>query len=99
MREVGIADTSGGLETTFDRIISLSLNCKFKDCTHITEVGRPVIEAVDKGEIDKKSYENYLKLEREKAHFESTIVERRKKDKEFGKVMKNYKKDMKRNPH
>ena len=33
MREVGIADTSGGLETTFDRIIRLSLNCKFKDCT------------------------------------------------------------------
>ena len=25
MREVGIADTSGGLETTFDSIISLSL--------------------------------------------------------------------------
>ena len=99
MREVGITATTQGLETTFDKIIDLSNNCKFKDCTHINEVGCSVIEAVDKGEIDKKSYENYLKLEREKAHFESTIVERRKKDKEFGKVMKNYKKDMKRNPH
>ena len=99
MREVGNTATTQGLETTFDKIIDLSNNCKFKDCTHINEVGCSVIEAVDKGEIDKKSYENYLKLEREKAHFESTIVERRKKDKEFGKVMKNYKKDMKRNPH
>ena len=35
MREVGIADTANGLETTFDRIIRLSPNCKFKDCTHI----------------------------------------------------------------
>ena len=97
MREVGIADTSGGLETTFDRIISLSQNCKFNDCTHTNEVGCSVIEAVEQGEIDKKSYENYLKMERENAHFESTIVEKRKKDKEFGKVIKNYKKEMKKN--
>ncbi len=97
MREVGIADTSGGFETTFDTIIRLSLNCKFKDCTHTKEIGCSVIEAVEKGEIDKKSYENYLKLEREKAHFESSIEERRKKEKEFGKVMKNYKKDLKKN--
>ena len=67
MREVGITDTSRGLETTFDRIIRLSLNCKFNDCTHINEVGCAVIEAVENGEIDKKSYENYLKMEREKA--------------------------------
>ena len=97
MREVGIADTSGGLETTFDRIIRLSQNCKFKDCTHTKEVGCSVIEAVENGEIDKKSYENYLKMERENAHFESTIEEKRKKDKEFGKVIKNYKKEMKKN--
>lgn len=94
MREVGITDTSNGLETTFDKIISLSENCKFKDCTHTNEVGCSVLEAVENGEIEKNSYENYLKLEREKAHFESTVAEKRKKDKEFGKMQKNYKKDM-----
>jgi ribosome biogenesis GTPase len=47
--------------------------------------------------MDTDSYENYLKMEREKAHFESTLAERRKKDKEFGKIMNNYKKDMKKN--
>jgi ribosome biogenesis GTPase len=36
-------------------------------------------------------------MEREKAHFESTIEVRRKKDKNLGKVIKNYKKDMKKN--
>ncbi len=99
MREVGITDTSSGLETTFDRIIRLSLNCKFKDCSHTNEIGCMVIEAVEKGEIDKKSYENYLKMEREKTHFESTVEERRKMDKEFGKVIKNYKKEMKKNKY
>jgi len=97
MREVGIADSTNGLEITFDRIIDLSQKCKFKDCTHTSETGCSVIEAVENGELDRASYENYLKMEREKAHFESTAEEKRKKDKDFGKIMKNYKKDMKKN--
>ncbi len=99
MREVGIADSAGGLETTFDKIFGLSQNCKFKDCTHTSEIGCSVIEAVEKGELDKNSYENYLKMQREKAHFESTVAERRKKDKEFGRMVKNYKKDMDKNKY
>ncbi len=61
MREVGIADTTSGLEITFDKIVSLSQNCKFKDCTHTRETGCSILEAVEKGDIDKNSYENYLK--------------------------------------
>ena len=97
MREVGLADTSGGLEITFNRIAELSKSCRFKDCKHTTEVGCQILRAVESGEIDMDSYENYLKLEREKAHFESTLAEKRTKDKEFGKMMKNYKKDIKKN--
>jgi ribosome biogenesis GTPase / thiamine phosphate phosphatase len=97
MREVGITDSSGGLEITFDRIVSLSKNCKFKDCTHNSEVGCSVLEAVENGEIDKDSYANYLKMEREKAHFEATAAEKRNRDKQFGKMMKNYKKDIGKN--
>jgi len=97
MREVGIADSTGGLEITFDYIAGLSQNCRFKDCTHTNEAGCSVIAAVERGEIEKASYENYLKMLKEKAHFESTAEERRKRDKKFGKIMKNYKKDMNKN--
>ncbi|MDP4208101.1 MAG: ribosome small subunit-dependent GTPase A [Bacteroidota bacterium] len=99
MREVGIVDTTNGLETTFDRILGFSQKCKFKDCTHTNEIGCGVLDAVEKGELDKASYENYIKMEREKSHFESSVVERRKKDKDFGKMLKNYKKDMNKNKH
>ena len=99
MREVGIADKENGLETTFRSIVNLTYNCKFKDCTHTFEIGCSVIEAVEKGEIDKSSYENYLKMEREKSHFESSVAERRKRDKDFGKMVKNFKKDMNKNNH
>lgn len=97
MREVGIADSENGLEITFDMIVSISRNCKFKDCTHTNEIGCAVLEAVENGEIDRDSYENYQKMEREKAHFEATVAEKRTRDKQFGKMLKNYKKDMKKN--
>jgi ribosome biogenesis GTPase len=99
MREVGIASSSGGLEITFDMIVSLSKNCKFKDCTHTSEVGCAVLEAVKNGEMDNNSYENYLKMEREKAHFEATVAEKRNRDKQFGKIMKNYKKNVNNNKY
>jgi ribosome biogenesis GTPase len=96
MREVGITDSTSGLEITFGMIFSLSQNCRFKDCTHTNEIGCCVLDAVEKGEIDKASYENYMKMEREKAYFESTIAEKRKKEKIFGKIIKEYyKKDIK----
>ncbi len=99
MREVGIADTTGGLEITFNTIAIISQRCKFKDCTHTHETRCAVIEAVEKGIIDKSSYENYLKMEREKKHFNSSVAEIRKKEKEFGKIVKDYKKTMKKNNH
>ncbi|WP_053976645.1 ribosome small subunit-dependent GTPase A [Mangrovimonas xylaniphaga] len=96
MREVGITDVTEGLELTFETILELAKQCKFKDCTHTTEKGCAVISAVDKGEIDAMSYENYLKMEREKEHFEATVAEKRKKDKAFGKMVKEFKNAKKR---
>jgi ribosome biogenesis GTPase len=97
MREVGIADSGSGLETTFDAILRIGKSCRYTDCTHTGEAGCAVIASVESGEIDQNSYENYLKMEREKAHFETSLADRRKRDKAFGKIMKNYKKDIKRN--
>lgn len=91
MREVGIADSADGLEITFETILELSQNCRFNNCTHTSEKGCAVLEAVEKEELDKSSYENYLKMEREKEHFESSVAEKRKKDKDFGKMVKSVK--------
>ena len=81
------------MDSVFEMISQLSGACKFKDCTHTTELGCEVTAAVNSGEIDESSYANFLKMEREKEHFESTIAERRKKDKDFGKMIKEHKKN------
>ncbi len=97
MREVGIGGSGTGLETTYDKIADLSQECRFKDCTHTNEIGCAVIEAVESGEIESSYYQNYLKLQKETAHFESSVQEKRKKDKDFGKMIKIFKKDRERN--
>lgn len=94
MREVGIVDDANGLAMTFNQIFEFSQKCKFKNCTHVHEADCAVIDAVNKGVIEKSSYENFLRMEREKVHFESSVAEKRKKDKQFGKMIKNYKKDI-----
>jgi ribosome biogenesis GTPase len=97
MREVGMTDIEEGMNTTFDKIARLSSRCRYRDCTHRGEAGCAVLEAVERGEIDRTSYENYQKLQREKEHFEMSTAEKRKKDKDFGKMLRRYKDDMKRN--
>lgn len=92
MREVGIMDANRGLESTFDLISELEKNCRYNNCTHTSENGCAVIYAVENGELDSNSYKNYLKMNREKEFYESSIAERRKKDKAFGKLIKSHKK-------
>ncbi len=94
MREVGIVDAAQGLETTFEAIFRLAQDCRFADCSHTNQAGCAVLAALDQGELDRGVYESYLKMEREKAHFASTRVERRKRDKDFGKLVKSVKKGM-----
>ena len=95
MREIGMIDNSEGIKTTFQDIVDISFKCKFPDCKHIYETGCAVIEALNNGTIDKDSYDNYQKIHKEQERFQTTIAEKRKKDKVFGKMIKNYYKDKK----
>jgi len=97
MRELGITDNPEGIKTTFQEIYELSLKCKYPDCKHINETGCAVLKALDEGSIDPDSVENFQRLRKEQQRFQTTIAERHKREKAFGKMMKNYKKDMKRN--
>jgi ribosome biogenesis GTPase / thiamine phosphate phosphatase len=94
MKELGMTDKEEGIKTTFQEIFDLSLKCKFPDCKHINEIGCAVIQALNSKIIDKDSLENFIKIQNEQQRFQATIVEKHKKDKAFGKMMKNYKKDI-----
>ncbi|TNE31621.1 MAG: ribosome small subunit-dependent GTPase A [Bacteroidetes bacterium] len=88
IREVGITDSKKGLELTFHPIQMLAEDCKFKDCSHQAEVGCAVLAAIESGALDPELYENYMKLNREQERFTTSLHERRKKEKQFGKMIK-----------
>lgn len=85
MREIGITEN---VEETFDEINELSKNCKFNNCSHIHEEGCAILEALENGELDQGIYENFLKMQREAERFQSTVADKRRKDKAFGKMSK-----------
>lgn len=91
IREVGITSENQGLEMTFDEISQLSMECKYNDCSHTVEKGCAVLEAIENEELDSESYDNYIKMRKEKSFFESSAQERKKKDKDLGKLIKKVK--------
>ena len=99
MKELGMTDDSKGINTTFREISDISLQCKFTDCKHINEAGCAVIEALNSGIIDEESYKNYQKIQKEQERFQTSVAEKRNKDKAFGKMIKNYYKDKNKEKH
>jgi ribosome biogenesis GTPase len=97
MKELGITDNEEGIKTTFQEIYNLSVKCRFPDCKHTNETGCAVIEALNRGDIDNDSYDNYQKILKEQERFQTTVAEKRRKEKVFGKMIKNYYKDRKKN--
>lgn len=96
MRELGMTENPDGIKTTFQEIMDIALRCKFPDCSHENESGCAVIDAVNRGIIDKDSYDNFSKIQKEQERFETTVAEKRRKDKIFGKIIKNYYKHLKK---
>ncbi len=96
MRELGNFSIDSGLEETFDEIVSFSSQCRFKDCTHTHEEGCAVKKAVKQGVINEDRYKNFLKIQKESKFYDMSYFEKRKRDKTFGKMMKNYKKTMRK---
>lgn len=93
MREVGLTDSSDNLDITFDKITEIGRECLFSDCTHIHEKDCAVLLAVENGELDKSQYENFVKMIKEQSHFQASAIDRKRKDKSFGKMVKNFKKE------
>ena len=88
MRELGNFSVDTGLDETFFEIITLSEKCHFNDCTHVEEKGCAVLDAVEKGQLSADRYQNYIKMTKESTYNEMSYLEKRKKDKQFGKLCK-----------
>ena len=88
MRELGNFSVETGMDEIFSEIIELSKQCQFNDCSHVNEKGCAVIEAVENGQVSEKRYQNYIKMKKESAFYDMSYIEKKQKDKQFGKLCK-----------
>ncbi|MFO1492169.1 MAG: GTPase RsgA [Kiritimatiellia bacterium] len=95
MRELGLLGAGDTLDDAFSEIGGLSATCRFADCTHTGEPGCAVLQALRDGELDEDRYRSYLKLKKETEYHDLSYVEKRRKDKSFGRFIKSVKKSLK----
>ena len=88
MRELGNFSVGKGIDETFTEIKELSEQCQFNDCTHVNEKGCAVLRALQNEHVSEKRYQHYIKMKKESAFYELSYLEKRKKDKQFGKLIK-----------
>lgn len=88
MRELGNFSIKTGIDDTFSEISEIAKQCRFNDCTHTDETGCAVLKAVKKGHVPEKRYRNYIKMKKESVYHELSYLQKRQKDKQFGKHIK-----------
>ncbi len=96
MRELGSMSVDDGLDETFSELLILSQNCKFTNCTHNNEKGCAVLAAIQAGDLSESRYKNYLKMKKESDFNQMSYLDKKRKDKNFGKLVKSIMKDKRR---
>jgi ribosome biogenesis GTPase len=96
MRELGILGAGDGINKGFEDIIELSRACRYADCSHTQESDCAVLTAITNCELSEERYLSYLKLRKESEHYEMSYLDKRKKDRAFGRFVKTAKKSMKK---
>lgn len=92
MRELGILGASVGVDTDFEDLSLLAATCRYANCSHRHEPGCAVRAAIERGDLQEERYAMYVKLKKEAAYSNLSSLEKRKKDKAFGRVVKAAKK-------
>ena len=95
MRELGNFDVNIGIHNTFDEIAELSNQCRYNDCSHTQEEGCSILAALKDRVISEERYKNFVKLNKESAFYEMSYLEKKRKDKKFGKLVKSVMKNKK----
>ena len=95
MRELGIVGAGDGVDLGFEEIFLLSADCRYPNCSHAHEAGCAIRAAVERGELSEDRYASYIKLKKESEFHELSYLDKRKKDKAFGRFIKSAKKQMK----
>lgn len=89
MRELGSIGASEGIGETFSDIEDLKGKCRFSNCSHTREKGCAVLAAIADGTLDRERFQSYLKLVNETRFHQMSFLEKKQREKDFGRMAKN----------
>jgi ribosome biogenesis GTPase len=88
MRSLSLADAADGIDSVFEDVTDLIGHCRFRDCSHQSEPGCAVREAIRDGRLDEARLNRWAKLKREDQILSETPAEARARARRFGRVIK-----------
>ena len=95
MRTMGLWQAESGMDNIFGDIEELAQYCRFGDCSHESEPGCAVKEALENGSLAQDRWESYKKLKKELAHMERKKQQKQRiHEKQFAKVVKSHSKEV-----
>jgi ribosome biogenesis GTPase len=62
MRELQMSEVASGVAEVFDDIVTLTLQCRFTNCTHAGEPGCAVRQSIEQQHLSPTRFERWLKL-------------------------------------
>jgi ribosome biogenesis GTPase / thiamine phosphate phosphatase len=65
IREFSYGGDEESLVSAFDDIAELMAQCRFSDCSHVSEPGCQILSGLASGSLDKGRWENFLKIKKE----------------------------------
>jgi ribosome biogenesis GTPase len=88
MRALALIDAGAGIDAVFEDVTELLGNCRFRDCTHQSEPGCGVRQAINEGRLDEDRLLRWQKLKLEDRYSTETVAEARDRARRFGKTVK-----------
>lgn len=76
VRECQLADCERGILELFADVVRIADRCRFRNCSHDGEVGCAIGPAIESGELDRRRFENFEKLNEEQARHAKALAER-----------------------
>ena len=96
MRELASIGVHTAIRDSFPDIEDLSIHCMFSNCSHGIEKGCAVTNSVLAGDLSEERLQSYKKLKDESEYYEMSYMEKREKDRKFGRFIANWKKQNKK---
>lgn len=88
MRELGMWDAATGLEQGFSDVERLFALCRFSNCTHTSEPGCAVYEAIAEGDLSERRWQAYRKLKTEETFADDKATYLAEKEKRYKNISK-----------